>query len=199
MKIIDRPTSLKNGVWQKLLDALYTNIGKIVTNEELIKVSGQHNYARRIRELRAEGWKIKYVNSAGGYILKSAKKSTKSADKYINLKLRSKILERDSYTCQLCGYTNKDKSPDGLRVKLEIDHIKPLTLGGKTTEGNLWTLCSRCNAGKKSLLAYPETVKNKIITLNLSDDLRLKISEIANKRGLTVNSLLLDLIRNNLK
>ena len=199
MKAIDKPTSSKNGVWQKLLDALYAKLGKIVTNEELIQVSGQHNYARRIRELRAEGWKIKYVNSDGGYILKSVKKSTKSADKYINLKLRSKILERDNYTCQLCGNTNKDKSLDGIRVKLEIDHIKPLTLGGKTTENNLWTLCSRCNAGKKSLLAYPETVKNKIITLNLPDDLRLKISEVAGKRGITVNALLLDLIKNNLK
>ena len=199
MKAIDKPTSLKNGVWQKLLDALYDKLGKIVTNEELMEVSGQHNYARRIRELRAEGWKIKYVNSSGGYILTSAKRTTKSADKYINLKLRIKILERDSYTCQLCGATKKDKHTDGAKVKLEVDHIKPLTLGGKTTEDNLWTLCSRCNAGKKSLLAYPETVKNKIITLNLPDDLRLKISEVASKRGLTVNTLLLDLIRNSLK
>ncbi len=199
MKTIDRPTSLKNGVWQKLLDVLYKNLGKIVTNEELIKVSGQHNYARRIRELRAEGWKIKYINSPGGYILKSAKRSTNSADKYINLKLRSKILERDSYTCQLCGYTNKDKYSNSVQVKLEVDHIKPLTLGGKTTEENLWTLCNRCNAGKKSLLAYPETFKSKIITLNLPDDLRLKISEVAGKRGMTVNTLLLDLVRNGLK
>ena len=44
-----------------------------------------------------------------------------------------------------------------------------------------------------------ETIKNKIITLNLPDDLRLKISEVAGKRGITVNALLLDLIKNNLK
>lgn len=199
MTAVNRPTSLKNGVWQKLLDALYDKLGKIVTNEELIKVSGQHNYARRIRELRAEGWKIKYVNRPGGYILSSAKRSTKSTDKYINLKLRTKILERDNYTCQLCGATNKDKQFDGNRIKLEVDHVKPLTLGGKTVEENLWTLCSRCNAGKKSLLAYPETMKNRIITLNIPDDLRLKISEVAGKRGITVNTLLLDLIKNALK
>lgn len=199
MKTTERPVSDKNGVWQKLLDALYDNLGKIVTNEDLIKVSGQHNYARRIRELRAEGWKIKYINSQGGYILKSARKSPIAVDKYINLKLRTKILERDNYTCQLCGSTNKNNHSSKQKVILEVDHIKPLTLGGKTVEENLWTLCSRCNAGKKSLLAYPETVKNKIITLNLPDELRSKVSENARKRGMTVNSLLLNIIETGLK
>lgn len=194
MKITERPISDKNGVWQKLLDILYDNLGKIVTNEDLMRVSGQHNYARRIRELRAEGWKIKYVNVPGGYILKSAKKSPIAVDKYINLKLRTKILERDNYTCQLCGCTNKNNRSGKQKVILEVDHIKPLTLGGKTVEKNLWTLCSRCNAGKKSLLAYPETIKNKIITLNLPDELRYKISERARKRGVTVNLLLMSII-----
>lgn len=199
MKTTERPVSNKNGVWQKLLDALYDNLGKIVTNEELMKVSGQHNYARRIRELRAEGWKIKYMNSQGGYILKSEKKSSVAVDKYINLKLRTKILERDNYTCQLCGSTNKDNRSKKQKVILEVDHIKPLTLGGETVEENLWTLCGRCNAGKKSLLAYPETVKNKIITLNLPDELRSKISERARKRGMTVNSLLMSIIESELE
>jgi hypothetical protein len=199
MNDIVKPTTPKNGVWQRLLDALYENLGKVVTNEELIKVSGQHNYARRIRELRAEGWDVKYVNSPSGYILMSAVKADHSADEYINLKLRTKILERDNFTCQLCGSTNKDRLSDKRIVKLEVDHIIPLTQGGKTVEENLWTLCSRCNAGKKSLFAYPETVKNRIITLNLPDDLRIRVSEVASNRGLTVNTLLLDLIRNGLK
>ena len=49
-----KPKTQKGGVWQKLLDALYADLGNIVSNEKLIKVSGQHNYARRVRELRAE-------------------------------------------------------------------------------------------------------------------------------------------------
>jgi 5-methylcytosine-specific restriction endonuclease McrA len=42
-------------------------------------------------------------------------------------------------------------SGDGLtpsNIKLHIDHIKPYSLGGETTEDNLRTLCQDCNLGK---------------------------------------------------
>ena len=99
------------------------------------------------------------------------------------------------WCCQLCGHKAKEKYADGSIVKLEVDHIVPLKLGGKTVEENLWALCSRCNAGKKSLLDYPETVKNRIVSLNLPDELRKKLSELALKRGDTINNLLLEAIR----
>jgi len=188
---IKTPTSAKGGVWQRILESMYASIGQVVTNEQLIKVSGQHNYARRIRELRAEGWDIIYSASPSGYILRSTKKTRKNADIYINLKLRQKVLERDRYTCQRCGFKAGELYGDGETVKLEVDHIIPLKQGGRTIEGNLWTLCSRCNAGKKSLLDYPETLKNKIISVNLDDDLRKKLSRLALKRGVTVNDLIM--------
>lgn len=195
----NKPKTKKGGVWQKLLNTLYLDLGNIVPNEKLIKVSGQHNYARRVRELRAEGWDIVYSASPRGYILRSTDKTVKNVDAYINLKLRQKVLERDRYTCQLCGHKANEKYADGESVKLEVDHIVPLEQNGKTVEENLWTLCSRCNAGKKSLLNYPETVKNRIISVNLPDDMRKKLSELALKRGKTINDLVLDSIRNGIK
>jgi hypothetical protein len=79
------PKTIKGGVWQRLLDAMAKNAGKTVSNEELIKVSGQHNYARRVRELRAEGWDIVYSPSPMGYTLRSLKKQDKETDVYITL------------------------------------------------------------------------------------------------------------------
>ncbi|MBA3788917.1 HNH endonuclease [Patescibacteria group bacterium] len=198
-KVTNHPKTSKGVVWQKLLDALYADIGNVVSNQKLIKVSGQHNYARRVRELRAEGWDIVYSASPTGYILRSTNKTAKNADVYINFKLRQKILERDQYICQLCGHRANEKYADGESVKLEVDHILPLKQGGKTVEENLWTLCTRCNAGKKSLLDYPETVKNRIISVNLPDDIRGKLSELSLKRGETINSLILDAIRRGIK
>jgi hypothetical protein len=198
-KVKNNPKTSKGVVWQKLLDVLYADIGNVVSNEKLIKVSGQHNYARRVRELRAEGWDIVYSASSTGYILRSTDKTSKNADAYINFKLRQKVLERDQYTCQLCGHKANEKYADGESVKLEVDHILPLKQGGKTVEENLWTLCSRCNAGKKSLLDYPETVKNRIISVNLPDDIREKLSELSLKRGETINSLILDAVRRGIK
>ena len=198
-KVKARPKTNKGIVWQKLLSALYADLGNVVSNEKLIKVSGQHNYARRVRELRAEGWDIVYSASPSGYVLRSTEKTSKNVDEYINLKLRQKILERDQYTCQLCGHKGNEPYADGEIVRLEVDHIAPLKQGGKTVEENLWTLCSRCNAGKKSLLDYPETAKNKIISLNLSDDMRKKLGDLALKRGETINRVLLEVVRRGIK
>lgn len=60
--------------------------------------------------------------------------------------LRFKILTRDNYRCVLCGRGASDG------VKLQIDHIIPVSKGGKTTEDNLQTLCKDCNLGKSNKL-----------------------------------------------
>lgn len=56
--------------------------------------------------------------------------------------LRYDILKRDNFKCQICGTTASDGA------KLHIDHIIPVSKGGKTTPSNLRTLCDRCNLGK---------------------------------------------------
>lgn len=58
----------------------------------------------------------------------------------VSNELRQEIFERDGYTCVNCGSTEKES--------LEIDHIKPISKGGKTEPGNLQTLCHDCNVRK---------------------------------------------------
>lgn len=58
--------------------------------------------------------------------------------------LRFDILKRDNYRCQICGSTAQDG------VKLHVDHIIPVSKGGKTEPSNLQTLCDRCNLGKSN-------------------------------------------------
>ena len=57
--------------------------------------------------------------------------------------LRKQIMIRDHYTCQYCGKYMPDE------VGLTIDHIRPVSKGGKTVPSNLQVLCSKCN-GRKS-------------------------------------------------
>jgi hypothetical protein len=52
--------------------------------------------------------------------------------------LRRAVLDRDRYTCQLCGST----------TRLAIDHIEPESRGGTTTLDNLRVLCQPCNNTK---------------------------------------------------
>ena len=56
--------------------------------------------------------------------------------------LRYEILKRDGFHCVLCGRGHEDG------VKLEVDHIVPVSKGGKTIKSNLRTLCQECNRGK---------------------------------------------------
>lgn len=56
--------------------------------------------------------------------------------------LRYDILRRDGFKCQICGRTAQDG------VKLHVDHIIPISKGGKTEWNNLRTLCQECNLGK---------------------------------------------------
>lgn len=57
---------------------------------------------------------------------------------------RYDILKRDGFRCQICGRTQLDGA------KLEVDHIIPVSKGGKTVDHNLQTLCHECNQGKKA-------------------------------------------------
>ena len=70
-------------------------------------------------------------------------KSAKYQRSILSDSLRYDVLKRDKFTCQLCGASSKK---DG--VKLEVDHIFPVSKGGKTEMKNLQTLCERCNRGK---------------------------------------------------
>ena len=53
--------------------------------------------------------------------------------------VRERILERDNYECQICGSSDN----------LEVDHIIPLSEGGKHSEHNFQILCRHCNRTKK--------------------------------------------------
>jgi len=58
--------------------------------------------------------------------------------------LRFDVLKRDAYQCKICGATARDGA------KLHVDHIRPVSKGGKTEYHNLQTLCERCNLGKSN-------------------------------------------------
>lgn len=62
--------------------------------------------------------------------------------KLMTKELRDKIKKRDNYTCQKCGKYMPDE------VGLHIDHIIPVSKGGKSVESNLQVLCSKCNGRK---------------------------------------------------
>lgn len=64
-------------------------------------------------------------------------------------KLRNFIKARDKHTCKSCKVSLTAEP----HLLLEVDHIVPVSKGGLSTEGNLQTLCWRCNRSKSNKLA----------------------------------------------
>ena len=63
-------------------------------------------------------------------------------------RLRYKILRRDKFKCVLCGRGTYSGAV------LHVDHILPISKGGKTEWNNLRTLCEQCNLGKGDMIEY---------------------------------------------
>ena len=66
---------------------------------------------------------------------------------------KNEVLERDNYTCQICGISKDylDSLCEGLGdyLLLEVDHIQSVSQGGTGDDiDNLQCLCWRCNRKK---------------------------------------------------
>ena len=74
--------------------------------------------------------------------------------KTITNTLRFEVFKRDKFTCQYCG----SQAPT---VILNVDHIHPVSKGGKNDMLNLITSCKECNSGKRDKVISDESMLNK--------------------------------------
>ena len=72
----------------------------------------------------------------------------------ISKRTRFEVFKRDSFSCQYCGQS----APE---VLLVIDHIIPVSKGGKSDILNLITACQECNSGKSDVLLSDNSEINK--------------------------------------
>ena len=143
------------------------NVGKVITTQQIRKVAGISEYARRIRELRdEEGMQIKSHMDRpdlkpGEYILETLERLP-ALGRGISPQLRNDILERNGFTCQVCGAGPGDPDPFNpiRKLRLHIDHIVPISQGGNNDKDNLRVLCSACNQGRSNIQVASETAKN---------------------------------------
>jgi 5-methylcytosine-specific restriction endonuclease McrA len=158
----------KPGSKERIRQFFLVNVGRVVTSIEIRDAvgSGVSEWARRLRELREdEGWPILSHNDNAGlkpgqYLLKEAplEKSGVIFSRNISKKLRAEVLDRNGFTCQMCGLTPGEIDPETERkVRLHIGHIVDKSLGGKEELSNLRTLCSTCNQGAKNITTEKPT------------------------------------------
>lgn len=74
---------------------------------------------------------------------------------------RQAVLRRDRYTCAYCGAVLGDRRHGKTLTKYDftVDHVLPVSRGGKNTWGNTVCACGPCNHRKAARLPHEASMK----------------------------------------
>ncbi len=145
----------KPGSRQLILEFFLKNIGKVLESKDIQKASGGAvEWARRVRELRNEdGYQVLSHKDRANlkpnqYLMETIERVPAFA-RGISKETRAWVLERNGYTCQMCGVAAGDPDPLGgnRMVRLTMGHIIEKSKGGEDTPRNLRAVCTNCNEG----------------------------------------------------
>ena len=145
----------REGSKKRILTFLLANMGRIIEGSELRAVSGNASeWARRVRELRDEaGYQIlshrdRADLKPGQYLIETDQR-VPAFPRDISKETRAYVLERNGYTCQMCGLAAGDPDPfdPKRKVRLTLGHIIDKSKGGIDSPSNLRAVCTNCNEG----------------------------------------------------
>ena len=83
----------------------------------------------------------------------------------ISKETRALVLERDKFTCQMCGAGSGEPHQDDTRQKtrIQIGRILAKSLGGGNDVSNLRAICSVCEEGLRNLALDRPSVRKILI------------------------------------
>lgn len=154
------------GARDLLRDYFLSNLGRVLESDELRIVSGGiSEWARRIRELRnEEGFQILTHNDRselkpGQYLLITAKPEP-AFERGISKETRAIVLDRNGFTCQMCGAGAGEPHPfdPSRKTRLHLGHTIDKSMGGSDDPSNLRAICSICNEGASNITPDRPTV-----------------------------------------
>lgn len=157
----------QKGSRSKLREFFIENVGKVLDSETLREVAGVSEWARRVRELRnEEGFNIVTHNDRselkpGQYLLLDLK-PLPAFERNISKETRAYVLDRNGFTCQMCGAAAGEPHPNdnNRKTRLHLAHIIDKSMGGSDDASNLRAVCSICNEGASNLtLNRPDAIK----------------------------------------
>lgn len=172
------------GARDLLRDFFLSNLGNVLGSEELRRASGGiSEWARRVRELRnEEGYQILTHNDRsdlkpGQYLLLTAKPEP-AFERGISKETRAIVLDRNGFTCQVCGAGAGEPHPfdSSRKTRLHIGHIIDKSMGGTDDPQNLRAVCSICNEGASNITPdRPSALKLKAQVRKARGDDQLEV------------------------
>lgn len=149
----------EKGSKKRILNYFLANVGKVLESRDIQEASGGAvEWARRVRELRnEEGYQIlSHKDRAdlkpGQYQLETTERLP-AFKRGISKETRAWILERNGYTCQMCGVAAGDPDPlnPSRTVRLTMGHVVDKSKGGDDSRQNLRAVCTNCNEGLQNI------------------------------------------------
>jgi hypothetical protein len=135
------------------MERLWTALGRQPRRAEMKKPFS--TFSKGTYEARFGGWRAaleKFVAYANGdsppTVSAKSPVTTAPSPRFPDLRMRWRVLTRDSFRCRSCGRSPAIEQG----VVLHVDHVIPWSKGGLTLYENLQTLCERCNLGKSDVL-----------------------------------------------
>ena len=163
----------RGGARGNLRTHFLANIGRVMDSDELrVVANNQSEWARRVRELRTEeGFLILTHNDRselkpGQYLLETPKPQP-AFERAISKETRAYVLDRNGFTCQMCGAVAGEPHPyDSTRkTRLHIGHIIDKSKGGSDVPANLRAICSVCNEGAQNATLIRPDLKQLLIQI----------------------------------
>ncbi len=168
-----KAVALRGGARGKLRAYFLANIGRVMESGELRTVAGnQSEWARRVRELRTEeGYLILTHNDRsdlkpGEYLLETPHPQP-AFSRAISKETRAYVLDRNGFTCQMCGAVAGEPHPydPSRKTRLHIGHVIDKSKGGGDDPSNLRAICSICNEGAQNAMLIRPDLKQLLIQL----------------------------------
>ena len=74
-------------------------------------------------------------------------------ERAISKEVRAYVLDRNGFTCQMCGAVAGEDHPHEptRKTRLHIGHVTDKSVGGSDDRSNLRAICSICNEGAANL------------------------------------------------
>ncbi len=175
----------KSGARDKLRAYFLEHLNEVLDSDTLRDIAGISEWARRVRELRnEEGYQIlthhdRSELKPGQYILEDPKPQPAFA-REISKETRAYVLDRNGFTCQMCGAVAGEPHPydPSRKTRLHIGHIVDKSMGGTDDPANLRALCSVCNEGAQNItLDKPSSEKLLIQIRRATGADQLKVLE----------------------
>ena len=182
--------------------------GDWVSSKELLKLTKQKYFDRRIRELRDEnGFDIEtgFRDGEPHYRLRSANRQPSKPRSYLSVSDKKKLIAQLGAKCGLCGREFKDG------IKMVFDHRTPLLRGGAGVSENFQLLCYDCNNQKRSqcrgctydcnkcYFAFPDKFPVGVVLRPLDRDFWLKVESASISAGLPIEEFIIHVLKREFK